>query len=154
MNQVEFLVPGRQKFKELISLENRYLHRIEFYVKFTLKNLREQKSVDERVLRKKEGEQMLQNLGSQDYVVCLDASGRSLDSPGFAKFLGNCMSRVSGRLVFVMGGRAGLSAAVRERADDSISLSPMTFPHDLFRVLFLEQLYRGLSILKGHAYHR
>lgn len=154
MNQIEFLVPGRQKFRELDSLEKRYLQRIGFFVKFTLKNLRELKTADDRILREKEGEQMLKSLGRQDYVVCLDSTGRSLDSPGFAKLVGRCMSRVSGRLVFMMGGRAGLSEDVRRRADDIISFSPLTFPHDLFRVMFLEQLYRALSILKGHAYHR
>jgi 23S rRNA (pseudouridine1915-N3)-methyltransferase len=154
MNQVEFLVPGRQKFKELAVLEKKYLQRIEFYVKFTLKNVREQKSADDQLLRKREGEQMLQALARQDYVVGLDASGRMLDSEGFAAFLSGCMSRVSGKLVFVMGGRAGLADDIRKRADDLLSFSPMTFPHDLFRVMFLEQLYRALSIVKGHAYHR
>ncbi len=135
-------------------MEEKYLQRIEFYVKFSLKNLREQKSADDQLLRKREGEQMLQNLARQDHVICLDAAGRTLDSEGFAELLKNCMSRVSGKLVFIMGGRAGLAGEVSRRADDCISFSPMTFPHDFFRVMFLEQLYRALSIIRGHAYHR
>lgn len=154
MNRIELISVGKLKFREFQSLEEKYLQRIQYYVKFSLKNLREQKVADEKVLRVREGEQMLSALSKQDHVVCLDVAGRRMNSTDFAAFIGRCMAQVPGRLVFMVGGHTGFSEAVLARANERISFSPMTFPHDLFRILFLEQLYRALTIVKGHSYHR
>jgi len=100
-----------------------------------------------------EGERILTALQPGEVFVALDERGMPLTSPAFAGQLGKWRDGGRHRIAFVIGGAYGLSDAVRERADLLLSLSPMTFPHQLVRVLFAEQLYRALAILKGSPYH-
>ncbi|MFZ1688181.1 MAG: 23S rRNA (pseudouridine(1915)-N(3))-methyltransferase RlmH [Flavobacteriales bacterium] len=100
-----------------------------------------------------EGEKILAALQPGELLVALDERGKLLSSPAFAAQLGKWRDGGRQRIAFVVGGAYGLTDAVRERADLVLSLSPMTFPHQLVRVLFAEQLYRALSILKGSPYH-
>ena len=87
-------------------------------------------------------------------LVALDERGKNLDSPAFAALMGRWQDDGLGDLAFAIGGPDGLSPAVLERADLTLSLGPMTWPHLLVRVLLVEQLYRAQSILDGHPYHR
>ena len=100
-----------------------------------------------------EGERILSALQPGELFVALDERGKSLGSPAFAAQLGKWRDGGRQRIAFVIGGAYGLSDPVRDRADLLLSLSPMTFPHQLVRVLFAEQLYRALAILKGSPYH-
>ncbi|MCO5274558.1 MAG: 23S rRNA (pseudouridine(1915)-N(3))-methyltransferase RlmH [Flavobacteriales bacterium] len=100
-----------------------------------------------------ESERILAALKPGEKVVVLDERGKQLTSPGFAQRLGTWRDQGARELAFVIGGAYGMTEAVRERADLVLSLSPMVFPHQLVRVLFAEQLYRALSILKGTGYH-
>lgn len=100
-----------------------------------------------------EGERILAALRPGEQVVVLDERGMGLGSTGFADRLGKWRDQGVRQVAFVIGGAYGLSDAVRERADLVLSLSPMTFPHQLVRVLFAEQLYRAFSILRGAPYH-
>lgn len=100
-----------------------------------------------------EGEKILAAVQPGEVFVVLDERGKLLTSPAFAAQLGKWRDSGRHRIAFVVGGAYGLSDAVRERADLVLSLSPMTFPHQLVRVLFVEQLYRALAILKGSPYH-
>lgn len=100
-----------------------------------------------------ESERILAALKPGEKVVVLDERGKQLTSPGFAQRLGTWRDQGGRELAFVIGGAYGMTEAVRERADLVLSLSPMVFPHQLVRVLFAEQLYRALSILKGTGYH-
>ncbi len=100
-----------------------------------------------------EGEKILTALLPGEVFVALDERGKSMTSVAFANQLGKWRDGGRQRVAFVVGGAYGLSEPVRERADLLLSLSPMTFPHQLVRVLFAEQLYRSLSILKGSPYH-
>lgn len=100
-----------------------------------------------------EGEKILSTLLPGEVFVALDERGKSMTSVEFATQLGKWRDGGRQRVAFVVGGAYGLSEQVRERADLLLSLSPMTFPHQLVRVLFAEQLYRALAILKGSPYH-
>ncbi|MEO8068066.1 MAG: 23S rRNA (pseudouridine(1915)-N(3))-methyltransferase RlmH [Flavobacteriales bacterium] len=100
-----------------------------------------------------EGEKILAAVQPGEVFVALDERGKLLTSPAFAAQLGKWRDSGRHHVAFVIGGAYGLSDAVRERADLVLSLSPMTFPHQLVRVLFTEQLYRAWAILKGSPYH-
>lgn len=104
-------------------------------------------------LKKKEGEKILGLLDARDYVVLLDEKGKTYSSREFAKLLQDKMLQRVKNITFIIGGAYGFSGEVYERAHQQLSLSRMTFPHDLVRLLFIEQLYRGLSILQNLPYH-
>ena len=103
--------------------------------------------------RQDEATKMLAQIRSRDWVVALDASGKSCDTKQLAAKLGDWRMR-GGDVVLLIGGADGLGRACHERADESISLSKLTFPHALVRVIVAEQLYRAWTILTGHPYHR
>jgi 23S rRNA (pseudouridine1915-N3)-methyltransferase len=105
------------------------------------------------VQRKEEEAGLLKAIPSEGRIVVLDEGGAQLDSPAFAKRLGNWRDQGVREVTFVIGGAYGLTPSVRERADLVLSLSTMTFPHQLVRVLFAEQLYRAWSILNASRYH-
>lgn len=108
-------------------------------------------SVDE--LKIKEGEQILANLQSNDFVILLDEKGKQYTSREFAGFLNEKMAYGGANLIFVIGGAYGFSQAVYQRANAKLSLSKMTTSHQMIRLFFLEQLYRAFTILKNHPYH-
>jgi len=101
----------------------------------------------------KEGEKMLANLRQDDFVVLLDERGKSYNTIDFASFLQRVMTTSKKRLVFLIGGAWGFSSDVKDRADQQLSLSELTFSHQLVRLLFAEQLYRALSVIAGDPYH-
>lgn len=104
--------------------------------------------------RKREGERILKRIRNNDYVACLDIKGKAYTSESFASFLDGAFTYHGGDLVFVIGGSYGLDQSVLERADRRISFSNMTFPHRMFRLILVEQIYRGMMILKNHPYHK
>ena len=133
-----------------------YISRLKHYVPFAVKELPHLKGVSALTpaeVKSREGEMILKSLKPSDQVILLDEKGRSFRSVEFASFIEGKMARSSGALVFVVGGAYGFSDEVRSRADGMISLSPMTFSHQMVRVIFLEQLYRAFTILNGHPYH-
>ena len=154
MKTVELISVGDLKFAPLKELEKKYGQNINYYVKFTIKNLKDVKAAHERTIREKEGEMMGKAIRDGDFVIALDRMGRKMDSPEFARFLSEKLSYFAGRIVFLIGGFSGLSPALDSRIQMKLSFSDMTFSHDLFRVLFLEQLYRALTIVHGVPYHR
>jgi 23S rRNA (pseudouridine1915-N3)-methyltransferase len=106
----------------------------------------------ERAMQK-EGERMLDAIPRGAWVVALDVTGRSIDTPALSRWWAT-RQRDGRDVVFLIGGPDGLAAPVLERADERMSLSALTFPHGVVRILLAEQLYRALSLLKGHPYHR
>ena len=111
-------------------------------------------SRQEEQVRLREGEALLRRLRDGDWVIALTPTGRKLDSPGFAAHLAELRNRGAGRIVFLIGGSLGLGQNVLKRAQEEISLSDLTFPHQLARVILLEQLYRAEKILAGERYHK
>ncbi len=101
-----------------------------------------------------EGTHILNKIKDSDVVVALAIKGKMLDSSGFAKMIEDVNTYQQGDLVFVIGGSYGLSNDVYERANQQISFSKMTFPHQLMRLILVEQIYRGFMILKNHPYHK
>ncbi len=142
---IRVIAVGKMKDRRLADLAADYQRRIGNLGKLALQELRD-------AGKDKEARAMKDNLGSargHQLVLAMDEHGEALDSQGFAKLLGN-----HGNICFLIGGPDGLGAEALDRADRSICLSKMTFTHEMARVLLLEQVYRGLSILSGRPYHR
>ncbi|MCQ2348777.1 MAG: 23S rRNA (pseudouridine(1915)-N(3))-methyltransferase RlmH [Paludibacteraceae bacterium] len=153
--KITLLVVGKTTDKQLDNLIQDYIGRIAHYVSFEVKvipELKNAKALSQAQQKEKEGELILSTLTSNAEVILLDEHGKERRSIEFAEWLGKKMS--AGRdIVFVIGGPFGFSEAVYQRADGQISLSQMTFSHQMIRLLFTEQLYRALTILKGEKYH-
>ena len=105
-------------------------------------------------IKEKEGNKILNSIKDNMYVITLDLRGKMLSSEELAKFIDNCGVRGDSNLCFVIGGSLGLSDAVLKRANYSLCFSKMTFPHQLFRVMLLEQIYRGFRINNNEPYHK
>ena len=133
-----------------------YTSRLKHYVPFSVTEIPELKKVSaltEQQIKEKEGELILKLIGPQDRVVLLDERGRTFRSAEWAAWMEKTMSSGSKNLVFVIGGAYGFSEAVYARAQEQLSLSAMTFSHQMVRVIFAEQLYRAFTILRGEPYH-
>jgi 23S rRNA (pseudouridine1915-N3)-methyltransferase len=154
MKTIELLCSGELKFKSLQELEKKYLQNINYFVKFSVKKIKEIKHQEEIFVKEKETAMFLKEIKEKDYVIALDQAGKKMDSPQFAKFLEQKISYHPGRLVFLIGGFAGFTDLLRQRCNQSISFSDLTFSHDIFRIVFLEQVYRALTIIHGIKYHR
>ena len=133
-----------------------YAKRINHYCKFAitiLPDLRNTKSLSSRQQNKSEGERILGLLTDSDYVVLLDERGKEFRSMEFAEWVEKRMTSGLKRLVFVIGGPYGFSEEVYARANGQISLSRMTFSHQIVRAIFAEQIYRAFTILNNEPYH-
>ena len=133
-----------------------YLKRLKHYIKLEVNDLPELKntknlSVEQQ--KKKEAEMLIKCISSTDYVVLLDERGTELSSLSFADYINKRMLASTQNLVFVIGGPYGFDQTIYERANDKISLSKMTFSHQMVRLFFVEQIYRAFTILKGEPYH-
>lgn len=133
-----------------------YDRRLRHYGSFSwhfLPDIKNKASLPPEILVQKEGEAFLAGLSSSDIVVLLDAEGRQFDSPTFARFIQKIANTGAKRLCFLIGGAFGFSPQVEARASERVSLSALTFPHDLVRLVFAEQLYRAMTIQRGEKYH-
>jgi 23S rRNA (pseudouridine1915-N3)-methyltransferase len=127
---------------------------IEIYsARITLPDLKNSRNIPVQEQKTKEGRRILQSIGKDDFVVLLDEKGKELRTVEFAEWIEKRSMVPGKRVVFVIGGPWGFSEEVKEVADYKLSLSKMTFPHQLVRLLFVEQIYRAFSILKGEPYH-
>jgi 23S rRNA (pseudouridine1915-N3)-methyltransferase len=132
--------------------EKRLKHFLPFEYEI-LPDVKKAKSLSEDQLKEKEGEILLNKLEKGDFLILLDERGKSYSSMKFAKYLEKQLQMSHKRLVFVIGGAYGFSDAVYQRANSKWSLSPLTFSHQMVRLFVIEQLYRGMSILRGLPYH-
>lgn len=133
-----------------------YASRLKHYIPFEILEIPELKNVSalsKEQIKVREGELILKNLKPSDDVMLLDEHGREYRSIEFAKVLEDKISRGGKDIVFVIGGAYGFSEAVYQRADGKLSLSKMTYSHQLVRTIFAEQLYRAFTIMKGEPYH-
>ena len=133
-----------------------FVNRIRKYTPFevnTLPDIKNTRKMPVETQKSKEGERILQLIASDDYLVILDEKGRERTTTEFSGWLQQVFMLQKKRIVFLIGGPWGISEEVSSRADESISLSKLTFSHQVVRLLFLEQLYRVLSILRGDPYH-
>ena len=151
---------GRMKEKPYRAMADEYIKRLKRFGRFEeieLPDLPEPAASSpalEKQVRDREGESILQRIRPGDHVIALTIPGQTWDSPGLSRHLDELMNRGASSLTFVVGGSLGLSEAVLARADEELSMSPMTFPHQLARVMLLEQLYRAMKIRSGERYHK
>ena len=154
--KIKLIVVGKSAFDfvkegELIY-EKRLIHYLPFE-KLVLPDIKNPKNLSVEELKKKEGELILSKITNQDFLVLTDENGDHSSSTKFASWLEQKVNEGTRSMVFVIGGAFGFSKEVYDRSNKLISLSKMTFSHQLVRVIFLEQLYRAQTILKGEPYH-
>ena len=147
---------GKTDDKALQSLIDDYCKRLSFYIKFDLElipDIKNSKNLSENLQREKEGELLLSKLTASDQLLLLDENGENFSSVDFSDYLQKKMNSGIKTVVFAIGGPYGFSKAVYEKAQGKISLSTMTFSHQMVRLFFIEQLYRSFTILRNEPYH-
>ena len=135
---------------------SKYEKRLARYIPFSileLPDVRQRGNTPADILRKQEGERVQDRLQDGDLLVLLDENGRSFRSEEFARFLDKLQHQTARRIVFLIGGAYGVDPQVKARAQYEVSLSPMTFSHQMVRLFFVEQLYRAMTILRNEPYH-
>ena len=151
----EYWVIGKTKEKYLIAAEAEFLKRLKKYTKLRYHTIPEIRNAgkDIEVLKMLEAEKILGQCGTQDYLILLDENGKQYSSLKFSKKINQLQMSTYKRVIFLTGGAFGFHSSIYERAQEKMSLSEMTFSHQMIRTFFLEQLYRGFTILKGEKYH-
>lgn len=153
---IKLLVVGKTNNKQLQQLIEDYKKRLGFYIKFNFEiipDLKKTKNITEAQQKQKEGKLILARLNVSDILILLDENGKQLDSVAFSNYLQKHMNSGIKQLVFVIGGPYGFSQDVYSKSQGKLSLSKMTFSHQMVRLFFIEQLYRGFSILRNEPYH-
>ena len=153
---IKLLAIGKTDNKQLQVLIEDYTKRLGHYIKFELEiipDLKKVKHLSEAQQKQKEGELIVAKLNNSDVLILLDEKGKQFDSIAFSSYLQKHMNSGIKRLVFVIGGPYGFSEEVYKKANGKISLSKMTFSHQMVRLFVVEQLYRGFTILRNEPYH-
>lgn len=154
--KIVLIVVGRTIAKNMQMLLNDYIERVNHYLSFSVEvipELKMTKNLTEFQQKEKEGECIIKYIKSGDYVVLLDEHGKEMRSVDFADWIQKKQNCSIKRLVFVIGGPYGFSSNIYKMANDKISLSCMTFSHQMVRLIFIEQLYRAMTILNHEPYH-
>lgn len=154
--KITLCVTGKTDNPHIEALTNVYLQRLQHYINFTLEvipDIKNVKNLSESQQKNAEGDGLLKKIHTTDFLTVLDEKGKTYTSEDFADFLQKKMNSGLKNLVFVVGGPYGFSDAIYQRANAKISLSSMTFSHQMVRPFFMEQLYRGFTILKNEPYH-
>jgi len=154
--KIKLLAIGKTDDKNLQVLINTYEKRLKHYIKFELEiipDIKNVKNLSLKLQKEKEGELILKKLQPTDSLVLLDEKGKEFRSIEFSSFLQKKMNTGVKQMVFVIGGPYGFSEKVYKKAVGKISLSKMTFSHQMIRLFFVEQLYRAFTILKNEPYH-
>ncbi|MFD2697911.1 23S rRNA (pseudouridine(1915)-N(3))-methyltransferase RlmH [Mesonia sediminis] len=154
--KIKLIVVGKTDKGPLQDLIADYCKRLTHYISFELQvipDLKKTKHLDVQQQKQKEGELILKEINTSDWLVLLDEAGKSFTSMQFAQELQKKLNAGTKQLVFVIGGPYGFSDAVYQQAKQKISLSKMTFSHQMVRLFFVEQIYRGFTILKNEPYH-
>ena len=154
--KIKLIVVGKTSSRFLNDGEKEYEKRLKHYISFeqlVISNIKNGNKFSTNDLKNKEGDLILTKLDKKDLVILLDEKGKVYSSKEFAEFINNMTINSVKKLVFVVGGAFGFSDKVYKRANYKISLSKMTFSHQMIRLIFKEQLYRAYTILKGEKYH-
>lgn len=153
---IKLLAIGKTDNKNLQTLIDDYSKRLSFYIKFELEiipDLKNVKNLSESQQKEKEGELILSKIAPTDQLILLDENGTTFSSVGYSEYLQKKMNSGIKTLVFVIGGPYGFSEEIYKKAQGKISLSEMTFSHQMVRLFVIEQIYRGFTILKNEPYH-
>ncbi|MBP6663650.1 MAG: 23S rRNA (pseudouridine(1915)-N(3))-methyltransferase RlmH [Paludibacter sp.] len=154
--KITLLMVGKSNHPQLIKLEEEYRNRLKHYTAFDVQivpELKNAKNLSEQEQKEKEADLLQKYFDAQDEVVLLDERGKQFSSVGFADFIEKKNLSSLKRMIFVVGGPYGFSQRIYDRANQKISLSAMTFSHQMIRVIFMEQLYRAYTIIRGEPYH-
>lgn len=158
--KITVLCVGKIKEKYFTAGIAEYVKRLSRYCKLEIIEVSDEKTPDqaseneEKQIKEKEGERILKNIKDDAYVMALAIDGRQLDSVEFSKKIEQLGVNGVSHILFIIGGSLGLDDRVLKRADFKISFSKMTFPHQMMRMVLLEQIYRGYRIMKGEPYHK
>lgn len=158
--KIRLIVVGKLKEKYLVAGIKEYQKRISGYTNIEIIEVADERIPDkaslaqEVMVKVKEGRKILDKIKQDDYVILLDVGGKELDSIAFSKHLEQCMINGKSTIDFVIGGSLGHGEEVLQRADFRLSFSPMTFPHQLMRLILIEQIYRAFKIMKNETYHK
>ena len=157
---ITILCVGQIKEKYFRDAIAEYQKRLSRYCKLQMIEVADEKTkenaseAENDLIRKKEGERLLKHIKDSDYCITLEIDGRMMTSEGLSKEIDRLGLAGKSSLVFVIGGSIGLDTAVLKRSDYALSFSKMTFPHQLMRVILLEQIYRSYRIMRGEPYHK
>ncbi len=157
---IQILCVGKIKEKYWLDAISEYTKRLSRYCKISIFEVADEKTPDkaseaiETEIKRVEGTRILQNVKQDAYVICLDIQGKALDSVELSEKISKIGVDGNGTIQFIIGGSLGLSSEVLSRADYKLSFSKMTFPHQLMRVILLEQIYRSYRILNHEPYHK
>lgn len=157
---INIIAVGKLKEKYLKEAVSEYSKRLSKYCRLDIIEVSDEKApenmsqVEEAAVKGKEGQAILRHVKSDTYVIALAIDGKMLSSEAFADFINDLGIKGRSNIAFIIGGSLGLSDEVLKRADFKLSFSPMTFPHQLMRVILLEQIYRGYRINMGEPYHK
>jgi 23S rRNA (pseudouridine1915-N3)-methyltransferase len=150
--KIEFWVTGKTANKNIQQEVEKYLKKIKHYIPLIFTELTPPKPRSADLLVITESDYVLTRLNKDDYLILLDEQGEMKSSKEFASWLNKLFSSINNRIIFLSGGPYGFSKKLLERANMTLSLSKMTFTHDLVRMVFMEQLYRAMTILNNHPY--
>ena len=150
---IKVICVGKLKEKYLVDAIDEYKKRISKYTKLEIIELVDNNIDDEVLALKKEKDSILKNINDKDFVITLEIEGKEFSSVEFASFLDNTFINNS-NIVFIIGGSYGLSEEIKQRSNYKLSFSKLTFPHQLFRVMLLEQIYRCYKLNNNEKYHK
>ncbi len=154
--KIALIVVGRTVDKNIIAGIDEYVRRLQHFTQFSIEvipELKNARKLSEQQQKELEGEDILKNIANGDYVVLLDEGGKEFRSTEFATWIEHKQNISTKRLVFIVGGPYGFSQKVYSAANEKLSLSRMTFSHQMIRLLFVEQLYRAYTIINNLPYH-
>ncbi len=158
--KIKLICVGKLKEKYLVDGVKEYVKRISAYSDVEIIEVADERIpvhpslADETFVKVKEGRRILDKIKQDDYMILLDVSGQEMDSVAFSKHLEKCMINGKSSIVFVIGGSLGHGDEVLSRANLRLSFSPMTFPHQLMRLILVEQIYRAFKIMRHETYHK
>ena len=150
------ILVGKTVDKRFAELTSEYTNRLKHYISFeisTIPELKNTKSLTSEQQKNSETELIIKNLQPSDYVVLLDEHGKEMRSIEMADWMKRKMNTINKRIVFIIGGPYGFSQKIYDIAHEKLSMSKMTFSHQMIRLIFVEQLYRSMTILNGEPYH-
>ena len=154
MMNIRLICVGKIKERYLEDAINEYSKRLKPLCSFQIVELKEINSNDTKRDLIEEGKNILKNISDNDYVITMEIEGKELSSVDFSKLIENHYTYDNKKIIFIIGSSCGLSDEVKARSNYKLSFSKMTFPHQLMRVIFLEQLYRAFAILNNIKYHK
>ena len=160
MLNVNIICVGKIKESFFRDAIDEYSKRLNSYCSLNIIEIKDEKipnnpsEKENQIIKEKEGNNILSHIKKDSYTICLDLKGKQYTSEEFSQKINNILTNISSSINFIIGGSLGISQNVLKKANESISFSKMTFPHQLFRVILLEQIYRAFKIMNNETYHK